>query len=274
MNRKIEFNIISATIDSTAQVLNFIKHIKNAHQSHSNCIKLNLIIVDQFTSNREYIFLQELPSLTYIHSNQKGLSLNRNIGINQLKSNIYTFLDSDCEIDSTYFENFLSSFEEKNNNCMIYGSIKSTENKNINVFKKWPIQSKKFNIFEKWIYSTSVNIIYIGKPIYFDEHLGLGTYFGSCEDIDYALRFDKESFFNSNLHIYHPSQTFEDINTQKVISYSRGYGALCRKHFSPTSIFFFISSIFYKLIKIKQKNINKSLLSIKGRFQGFVKFKK
>lgn len=274
MNRKIEFNIISATIDSTSQVLNFIKHIKNAYQSHCNYIKLNLIIVDQFDSNREYIFLQELPSLTYIHSDQKGLSLNRNIGINQLKSNIYTFLDSDCEIDSTYFENFLSSFEEKNNNCMIYGSIKSTENKNINVFKKWPIRSKKFNIFEKWIYSTSVNIIYIGKPIYFDEHLGLGTYFGSCEDIDYALRFDKESFFNSNLHIYHPSQTFEDINIQKAISYSRGYGALCRKHFSIISIFFFTSSIFYKIIKIKQKNIKKSLLSIKGRLHGFLKFKK
>lgn len=274
MNRKIEFNIISATIDSTAQVINFIKHIKNAYQSHSNCINLNLIIVDQFSSNREYIFLQELPSLTYIHSNQKGLSLNRNIGINQLKSNIYTFLDSDCEIDSTYFENFLSSFEEKNNNCMIYGSIKSTENKNINVFKKWPIQSKKFNNFEKWIYSTSVNIIYIGKPIYFDEHLGLGTHFGSCEDIDYALRFNKESFFNSNLYIYHPNQTFEDTNLEKIISYSRGYGALCKKHFSIISLFFLTASIFYKIIKINPKNSKKSLLSIKYRLHGFLKFKK
>lgn len=274
MHKKIDFSLICATIDSTQEVESFLKNLKSAIDRTKEQIKIDLILIDQFKESRKNYFLKIYPELTYVHSLKKGLSLNRNIGINLIRSKSYAFIDCDCRIDELYFHYFLKLKNAYPKASLIYGKIVSTDNGS-DLFKKWPKQNKKLSKLEKWRISTSVNIIYLnGDKIYFDERLGIGSEFGSCEDIDYAIRHSGTAIYSPNLLVKHPNQTFIEVSENKITSYSRGYGALCRKHLSITSISLLLASIFYKILSIalRKSTIKKTIISVRARLEGFYKF--
>lgn len=270
---KIEIDFICATIDETKNLKKFVdSFISNTEHPQ---FYLKLIIIDQFPYNREAFFKKNKEKIIYIHSKKRGLSYNRNIGLEFSKSEIYSFIDSDCLIDKNYLAVLYKILIKTKNYeyISIYGKINSIEN-NEGILKKWPRNDKYLTKTEVWRLSTSVNIVYKTKnfKLRFDEELGLGTNFGSCEDIDYALRTPGYKFYSHKLITYHPSQNFFENTNNKIYSYGLGFGALCRKHLYFTGFLILIAGIFKKSIEpfMSKTTFQQSYISIKSRIIGFL----
>lgn len=273
---KIKLDFICASIDKTEYLIEFLIGF-NKIKNHPN-FEINLILVDQHHTNRENILKEIYPQIIYIHSERKGLSLNRNIGLSKSKSKFYSFIDSDCSIDENYF-NVLNKIIKKecpnNEDISIFGKIQSKEDKK-DILKRWPSKTKKLKHIDIWRLSTSVNIVYNCKKIEFDEDLGIGARFGSCEDIDYSLRAKGKKIYNPNLITYHPKQSFHQSDNEKIKSYGLGFGALCKKNLSFLSICIMTAGIAKKIIDpfLGKAKFNQSLISIKARILGFILYEK
>lgn len=271
--KKKEFTFICATIDSTNDVKDFILHLDDLKKQNDQ-FKINLILIDQHPTSRS----NELSTLSsetlYIHSKKKGLSLNRNIGIDNLQPGFFSFMDCDCRIDKNYFVEVEKNFNHKKID-FLYGKIAEIDSEN-DVFKKWPKKEKSINLFDKWIYSTSVNIVYQTKDIYFDELLGIGANYGSCEDVDFALRKKGVAFYSPHLITRHPAQPFASNDIKKIKSYATGFGALCKKHLSFFSIFLFSISLITPIKKLvfRQSSFAQAKASIQGKIHGFCNYRK
>lgn len=270
--KKINFSFICATIDNTNDVVYFLKHL-NELIERNYYLNINLILIDQHKTCRKELFSKLIKNLKYIHSSKKGLSLNRNIGLKNLNSEIFSFIDCDCRLNDDYFQ-IVNVFFKKNKNDILYGKIKQIDNQN-DLFKKWPRKIKFLSQFDKWTLSTSVNVIYRKNDLLLDETLGLGTNFGSCEDIDFALRQKSNAIYNPNLFISHPFQSFSTNDTSKIYSYAKGFGALCRKHLSIISTLLLLASFLTPPIKIvtKKSNFSQAKASICGKIHGFLRYK-
>ena len=271
----IDFSIICATIDPTEDVEEFLKHLTECINKVKNQISIDLILVDQFKESREKYLRKINPNIRYIHSQKKGLSLNRNLGIRLIQSNAYAFIDCDCRINASYFYNFLEMKKNHPYASMIYGKIASIEN-NQDIFKSWPKKQKEISMRERWLISTSVNIIYIGKTELFDESFGIGANYGSCEDIDLALRFQGIAIYTPKIKILHPLQDFSKNSNEKIFKYAVGFGALCRKHtgiYSKVMFFLSVASSFKKIILL-QCSYSQFKSSLMGKLTGFLNFKR
>lgn len=271
----IKLDFICASLEKTDHIIDFLKNFKNSTKHEK--FKINLILVDQNPISRETIFKNYYPEIIYTHSRTKGLSLNRNIGLEKSFSKYYSFIDSDCSIDENYF-NYLHETIIRHDiyqDIVIFGKIQSLEDK-IDLFKKWPKNKKELTKLDSWKLSTSVNIVYKCKKIRFDEKLGIGAKFGSCEDIDYSLRVNGKKIYDPNLIIYHPHQSFHESNNEKIYSYGLGFGALCKKNISFFSICFFTAGIVKKIIDpfLGRAKLYQSYISIKGRIHGFISYEK
>lgn len=269
----MNFTLICATIDSTEIVSEFIRHIDQSKKNNSY-LKVHLIIIDQFKKSRSNEFINLTENLTYIHSKKRGLSYNRNIGLSNLDSEIFSFIDCDCRIDSYYFEKIYEFFSN-NESGILYGKIQELDKTN-DLFKKWPKKEKNLNYIERWLFSTSVNIVYRKTDLLLDEDLGLGSTYGSCEDIDFAIRQFSKAHFNPKLIVMHPFQNFSTNSNIKIYNYALGFGALCKKHLSLLSLILLVISIFSTIIKLikRKSNFEQAKYSIKGKINGFFNYKK
>jgi glycosyltransferase involved in cell wall biosynthesis len=241
-----------------------------------------LIIVDQNEDERVYDIYQSFKnciSIKYIRSNKKGLSLNRNIGLENCTGDIIAFPDDDCEYDKRTLEKVLSFF---NNNPEYAFYTCNTKDKNSqNTILKSDTKSRDITIFN--IMRTGISFtIFIRadaiKQFRFDEQLGVGAEYGSGEESDlllYLLKNKQKGRYHSEDFIYHPGKS---DTPERVYSYSRGFGALYKKavrvyRFYPLlPVFLYrILRILIKLIFFKNKHISVALL--KGRFEGFTGYK-
>ena len=106
-----KISLVMATVGRVHEVEEFINALKK--QKFSN---YELIIVDQNTHyllKEIYEKFKDIMEIKYIRSEKKGLSLNRNIGIQHVTGNIIAFPDDDCEYDE---DTLLSVNQYFNNN--------------------------------------------------------------------------------------------------------------------------------------------------------------
>ena len=99
-------NLIMPTVNRKKEVFDFIESL--TQQLGLDAHKLNLYIMDQ---NEEKI-LSDIETISndniniiYTKSADKGLSLNRNYGLDKINRGIVSFPDDDC----VYFDNTLKS---------------------------------------------------------------------------------------------------------------------------------------------------------------------
>lgn len=199
--------------------------------------KFEVILIDQNVDINLTSLLKKYENLLNIvhhRSSITGLSYNRNIGLRMSRGAYVCFPDDDC----SYYPDTLSVALEilsKNDIDVCLGRI-FDRHKCINVLKDWPILSKFVGKFDFFRLTSSITI-FCKKDyqIEFDEKLGAGTYFGSCEDADYLWRFlnnGKKVFYNPDLQVNHPPQSSISVPQKKFESYQRGFGAFLRKNFT------------------------------------------
>lgn len=272
-NTKLTF--ICASIDDNHSIASFLKDLNKKTGSQS-LFEINLIFIDQNNRERSKFCKALYPNINYIHSNKLGLAYNRNIGLENLKTDIYTFIDSDCKLDENYFEYLFNALEEtkEKNKILIYGKIVDNKTGN-DLFKKWPKKERFLKKYEKFLFSTSVNIVYKNTKVFFDENFGLGSTYPSCEDLDYALRTPGYIYYSNKIIVTHPHQNFNENDEKKIFNYAKGFGALCRKQGNFYGFILLTTSIFHALFKLfKKTDILKVKASIKGKIAGFIEYKK
>lgn len=208
-----------------------------------------LIVIDQNQHNLyvdNTLKLLKKEQFLLIKSKPIPLSQARNIGLYHApKSKIVGFPDDDCE----YPQHLLSKVQnyfDKNHGMISFqsSSSKAWENDIIEpkILKESAVVGSIISYtiffdFRKW-----------SNYLLFDEKLGVGNYFGSSEESDYALRFllkAKERLKKiANTYIYHPPKD-DKFYPHREKSYALGTGGFFKKH-----ITFFITKFPFLVLKV------------------------
>jgi glycosyltransferase involved in cell wall biosynthesis len=265
-----------ATFNRKEEVILFLN--KLVEQTYKN---FELIIVDQNNDGRIYdIYLKykDMMELKYIHSDKKGLSLNRNIGLNNCDGDIIAFPDDDCEYNTESLENVFEFFNNNPNYAFYTCNTKDRDNQN--AILKTPQKSGDISIFNIMHTGISFTIFVRAdavKNFRFDEQLGIGAEYGSGEESDlllYLLRNNNKGYYNADFYIYHP---YKIDNTDRAFPYGKGFGAFYKKAITTYKyyilVFIFIYLLFKQTLMICLHPFEKKRIdSIKGRLYGFIHY--
>jgi glycosyltransferase involved in cell wall biosynthesis len=274
----ILLSVVCATVDSPVLVLRAIESIRQAAAGVP--ISVQIIVVDQ-SKDADCLSLLDTCSdldLIVIHSKKRGLSYSRNLGLDRATGDFAMFWDADCLLDSRFFVQLgrlVSAFPEAK---LFYGAIKCPL-RGRNVFREWPAETRSVSMFRRWQVSTSVNCVWRNDTLNgrarLDERFGIGSTFGSCEDVDFFVRLQGAAVYSPDLVVYHPDQNVNDVPVEKARSYSFGFGAVCRKHARGFGVLYLTVTLLKKIYQILLGQVNAStgMALIRERLRGFVAFK-
>jgi glycosyltransferase involved in cell wall biosynthesis len=263
-----KYSLIIATLGRKKELLELIESIKNSDYETNN---LEIIIVDQ---NEKGFLDKELSkfenlNIKHIHSNIKGLSYNRNIGLSYASGDIICFPDDDCK----FYENTLNEVSNillRSNIDFCMGQIYDRETKK-DVIKKWSKKEFKVNRFNSYFINSSITM-FIKKEyiLNFDENLGVGARFGSCEDADliYKILENKaKGIYTPKIELWHPEPNYQEISLEKVKNYASGFGYFVRKNTDVIKVLLLFLLVGKKTIQFIMNILNKRFQ--KGYFKSF-----
>lgn len=264
----MKYSLIIATLGRKKELLELIESIKNSDYETNN---LEIIIVDQ---NEKGFLDKELSkfenlNIKHIHSDIKGLSYNRNIGLSYASGDIICFPDDDCK----FYENTLNEVSNillSSNIDFCMGQIYDRETKK-DVIKKWSKKEFKVNRFNSYFINSSITM-FIKKEyiLNFDENLGVGARFGSCEDADLIYRIlenKAEGIYTPKIELWHPEPNYQEISLEKVKNYASGFGYFVRKNTDVIKVLLLFLLVGKKTIQFIMNILNKRFQ--KGYFKSF-----
>ena len=244
--------------------------------------EFEVIIIDQNDDDRVEKCVKNFENnitIIYKRSNIKGIAYNRNIGLSIATGDIIGFTDDDCTYENTTLHNVIEDFDKNNVDIISYIIIDKEKNKMLASFPE-----KKININSNNMFSCAMSAcIFIKvkdmKDIYFDNRLGVGSEFCSCEDSDLIyrlLKLDYKGIFLPRILIYHPCKEYPSL---VGYNYGLGLGAFIKKTIVKYNSYDMLMFYFKELIKaligilIRKNRRYYYLLTLKGRIEGFIKYK-
>ena len=275
-------SLIMPTLNRFDEIDLLMKSLED--QTHTN---FELIVVDQNETDEVKQIVNrynEKLNINYIKSNKKGLSYNRNIGIENAKGEIIAFPDDDCEYESDILRSVVDFFKS-NDDYKIF-SCKTMDKNGIDSFKKMAegeCEIKSSNVLDT-ITSITFFVRFEDKNYtLFDESLGVGGEFGSGEEIDYILDLLNRGFrgkYFGEYTVYHPAKKHSKSKEKykRDYNYGRGFGALCKKEIVYRKNLSFIKVMLSKLVRnigglVLSSNRDYHGATIKGRISGFRGYK-
>jgi glycosyltransferase involved in cell wall biosynthesis len=283
----IEFSVIICTLNRKEQLLFCVNSLLK--QIHN--YKIEIIIIDQSEKKSDISNISN--SINYIHSEKKGLSLNRNIGIRASKGNIICIMDDDAYVSNNYFNCIINFYKKYENIDIGVGIIKNIEDNK--PFSRYMSSSIETNISLKNFDRCLSSAMFFKREVFFkingfDTLFGIGSVYGASEEADFLINSLLNGFkahSSSKVIVYHPKFILEDISNKNLISkgynYGIGRGALIKKYSSKIPIWSYYNlistvlksliGIFYFLIIFDKKKVNWYFNQFKGRLKGFSNYK-
>ena len=251
----MKISIIIPTINRPHELLSCLKSLFDSSKDNKDLI-LEILVIDQ-SKNFETKNLCSNFKVKYFHTEIKGLSKARNLGIKNSNGEYLLFLDDDIEVSKNYFF-------ELHQMLSIYSQADAFTGKLINK-NKTTSYSRYQNKESMWIDVASFHMVLssgtgIKKSYYddigpFDERLGLGEFYGGSEEADFILRGlkkGKKIFFNENLISFHPEEKssffFSIDRLKRGFSYGKGRGALLKKNKDIIGQRIFVSNLIYPFL--------------------------
>ncbi len=278
----MKFSLIVATYGRDKEVEMLLNSIRNTDYNKE---KLEVIIVDQNDNNNIANIVTGFPDIkiNHIKSNIKGLSRNRNIGIKEATGEIIAFPDDDCEYLKDTLESVQKAFDEHRCDVVMGRIVKRDGSDSLRSWSKNKHGITKNNFYTK----CSSITMYLKNDkdfIYFNERLGVGNYFGSCEDTDIlyrSLKANNKVVYDPSIVIYHPHyDSNHNMADSKVISYGLGFGAFVRSNLDINTFFLYIKALSFHILKViinilrlNFTQARKSSLATWSRIKGFLIFK-
>lgn len=267
-------SLITATYGRTEEVRTLLDSLVR------QCYKdFELILVDQ----NPHFILQEmvgeytsLLKIKYIRSNVKGLSYNRNIGLEHSRGEIIGFPDDDCFYEDDVLEKVFKVFQRQKNVILVTTAVKDVSNGEV-----WKTANKGQISRKGTLKHCFSNNIFVRKTkTRFDVRLGVGAYWGSGEESDYLWEiFGKNDIgiFLKDTYIYHPSPVNVFENLSKVYAYGLGFGALLKKEVVGRKNYLFLLLFAYYVLRsaggcLLSRHKVYYYYTLRGRIKGFITF--
>jgi glycosyltransferase involved in cell wall biosynthesis len=270
----INHSLIVATLGRNKELRDFLVSVEKLDYDLK---RIEIIIIDQnqsdLLSDLDKSFLD--LNIKIIKSNIKGLSLNRNIGLKNAIGRIISFPDDDC----TLYPDTLSTVDkilEDESIGFCLGRIFDRK-KMVPIIKKWPSKSNAINKLNSYFLNSSITL-YLKREllITFDENLGVGSRYGSCEDADFIYRILKnggQGIYNPKLEVWHPSPDLERANLKKVENYASGFGYFVSKETDFTKLILLIGLLIKKMLQFFFARTPKKYFNhfFKGLIRGIIR---
>lgn len=207
---------------------------------------MEIIIVDQNEDRRMESVVKRCAekntrcSVSYISSNELGLSRGRNRGFKQTAGTWVLFFDDDAFLENQTFEQcvtYLKEYQDKEQ--VLYGRVKAIETgKN---YLSRAVATRRLHVLN-FDSVCSIGLIFNRKVLekagLFDEQFGVGAHYGAGEESDLILRIKAKNIpiiFLPSFIVYHAQAT---PDPEKSFKYGFGIGAVYRKHIFKSLIFF------------------------------------
>ena len=273
----MKFSLITATLGRVSEFERLLQSL-----SAQTFKDFELIVVDQ----NEHFQLEEICNrfknlnIKYIHSDKKGLSYNRNIGLKQAQGEIIAFPDDDCLYNDDTLEYVVNNIKNKE---LDYFCINWHDKTNPSAYHS--TSSIKRYIKNRNFYEVGCSItLFVRKStisdFLFDEQLGAGAKYGSGEETDlllHCLKKNAKCFCDGTYYIHHPYKETTEINIKRSYNYALGYGAIMKKAFSLYHFRFVIFKFLFAILKniagIATKKRKHHITALKGKIFGFYSYK-
>lgn len=264
----MKFTFIIATLGRKKELLSLLESLNDIDYEKNN---LEIIVIDQ--NNKGFLDkdLSMYPDLliTHIHSEKLGLSHNRNLGLRYATGDIICFPDDDCCFYKNTLREVLSIFLGSNIDfCM--GRIYDRSRKS-NVIKNWPKKDFLLNRFNSYFINSSITLfVKRDYVLSFDENLGVGAQFGSCEDADLIYRMIENKargIYTPKIELWHPEPNYRDISLIKVTNYAAGFGYFVQKNIDIVKIILLLLLVIKKTYQFIINFYNKKFGA--GYFRSF-----
>lgn len=275
----MKYSLIVATLGRYSELKEMLLTIASQKFDLNN---IEIIIIDQNQKGFLDEIIQEFDNLNliHIHSTLKGLSINRNIGLKYCTGDIICFPDDDCKFyDDTLIE-VVNILDKDVNIEFCIGQIYDRTNKK-DIIRKWPKKEFQVNKFNSYFINSSITL-FVKKDfiLNFDENLGVGAKFGSCEDADLIYRIlenKAKGIYTPRIALWHPEPNYQEISLIKVKNYASGFGYFVRKRTDTVKVFLLILLLCKKIMQLMlnilnhkyQKNYFRTFFS--GLIDGLIK---
>lgn len=278
----MRFSLIIGTLNRHEEIKLCLESI--AQQTFKD---FEVIIIDQSANEMTRYVVNECTgvNIKYKKVDFKGLSKARNEALRIAEGEFFCLIDDDAYYPSDYLYTIDSLIKVEPDNRIFTGYMwNSITNTSFVDYSKIR-NNRVLSVREAIRYCPSPCITFpmqLKEKIgFFDEKLGVGSYFGSCEETDYILRALKVGYtiaYYQNVKVIHPHLKLKNSsyivpNPQKISSYALGFGALTRKHIDNYQLdMYYMETILKDLGKlIIKSSIYKN--ELEGHLRGFIQYK-
>jgi glycosyltransferase involved in cell wall biosynthesis len=265
-----------ATLDRADEVERFMLSL--IAQTYTD---FEVLVIDQNRDNRVQDIChkyRDTINIIHIRSEQKGLSVNRNIGLERCGGGIIGFPDDDCEYAEDTLEKAAAFFNASPGYCF-YTCGTRDKNSGGSILRAKSADAD-ISIFNFTSIGISFTIFVRARALgsfRFDEQLGVGAAFGSGEESDmllFLLRGKNRGRYHAGHCVFHPAKA---ETPAKALVYGRGFGALYKKAVVKYGFFILFPVYMLRMIKgifnvIFSGDRETRTASLRGRAAGFIQY--
>lgn len=258
---KITLTVAVSTLDGG---INSIK-IKDTHLDN-----IELLIIHQISKGKEddykaayELIKQRYTNVRLVTSYKLGLSLSRNLAIENCQTSHLIFSDDDNDYIDNLYDLIIPQLEKYDFPAMLSFKIKNEDMVDFKKYKNTEFKHNKRSILRLSSIEAVYEMSFIKKfNLFFDESFGLGAQYPSCEQpifVNSILESKGNAFFIPKTIAFHPLENSGDNFYDPVQSITR------RKMFSK--VYGFSGIIFswvFMLRKLRMVPRGKKLAFIKS----------
>lgn len=165
-----------------------------------------IVIQDNYQNIRNICSCYSDLNLILIDSNNKGLSVNRNLGLRFCKGDVVVLSDDDCWYPKDMVEFTTKAFANSDIDILLTQIYDKNNNKPYKLYKNnTAIIKNKFSLLSR----SSIEIAFrnwISEKVFFDEAFGLGAEYVCCEEVDFLIRAYEENakiMYQPHVSVFH-----------------------------------------------------------------------
>ncbi len=235
----MKISLVLATLGRTAELHDFFLSLEA--QTHRD---YEVIVVDQNDDDRLVPilapFMGRFP-LLHLRSSIRNLSNARNVGLAHITGDIVGFPDDDCIYAGQILQQVVDHFTADPKLGLVSGPAISPEGGFGS--GRWTPHSGPLVLGNVWTTISSFTFFIRRAAVDaigpYDEALGIGAYYGSGEETDYAIRVllaGYTGYYDTSFRVTHPDKRLSAVAAERSYNYGLGMGRVLRKHRMVASI--------------------------------------